>query len=215
MQTMENISFLGKNSALACCAMRLSDFLKEKLQGRGTQASFARSTKISDGTVSKWAKGEIERAPNFENCLRIAAYFKVEPVHIFEMADRPDYLVLFRTFFPESKKRVGEITAPLDPYQQLWPGCQNPLHPKYHERLEGILHSNAIDEDGTPIYSGIVVNINSHYEATIRRSPPNREAPKEHLRPEDNEKEVVERAILEQAAAARASRPKLRNPGKK
>lgn len=86
---------------LSYCAMKLSEFMREKLQGYGTQAKFARKAKISTATASKWAAGEFDRAPNFENCLRIAAYFSVSPLHVFEMADRPDFSELFLELFPE------------------------------------------------------------------------------------------------------------------
>jgi repressor LexA len=80
--------------------MRLCEWIQEKLSGRGTQAHFARKSGISSGTVSKWAQGEMDRAPNFENCLRIAAYFQVPPEQIFEMAERPEYGKLFSELLP-------------------------------------------------------------------------------------------------------------------
>lgn len=115
--------------------MKLSEFLKEKLSARGAQAKFARATGISDGTVSKWARGEMERAPNFENCIRIAIWAGNTPIEIFEMAERPDFIALFRDLFPDysreadlaAKKGKGKFT------------CSHAEHRDEHEMLEKIL----------------------------------------------------------------------------
>jgi len=90
--------------------MRLCEWIQGKLSGRGTQAHFARKSGISSGTVSKWAQGEMDRAPNFENCLRIASYFQVPPEQIFEMAERPEYGKLFSELLPSRLDYLQEPT---------------------------------------------------------------------------------------------------------
>jgi transcriptional regulator with XRE-family HTH domain len=98
---MELFSLSGKESAITYCVVRLSDFMSENLKGRGTPARFGRKAGVSSGTVSKWARGDMESAPNFENCIRIANYFRLPPPQVFEMAERPDYTKLFGELFPD------------------------------------------------------------------------------------------------------------------
>lgn len=77
--------------------INLPRFLGEQLSDYGRQLEFAREVHISPGTVSKWMSGE--NTPNFESCLRIAAYFHVNPVRVFKMAGRIDYYRLYSKIF--------------------------------------------------------------------------------------------------------------------
>jgi transcriptional regulator with XRE-family HTH domain len=113
--------------------MRLCEFMREKLSERGTQAKFARKTRISTGTVSKWAQGGMNRAPNFTNCIRIANYFGIEPRIVFEMAERPDFEKVFIELFPDYKAN------PAPPADSICPD-KNPLHISYYQMLEDIWH---------------------------------------------------------------------------
>jgi len=109
--------------------------MKENLVGRGTQAKFARKARISTGTVSKWAQGEMDRAPNFENCIRIANYFNLTPIQVFEMADRPDYKALFSELFPDYEQKP----APKDDSSKFL--CSNDQHRILQIKLDEVLHS--------------------------------------------------------------------------
>ena len=71
----------------------LSRFLANRLGNYGEQVDFSRAIGASPGTVNKWISGE--NTPNFESCLRIASYFKVEPRVIFKMAGKLDYYQLY------------------------------------------------------------------------------------------------------------------------
>lgn len=135
MQGKKGLSFQNDETAITYCIMKLSEFMKEKLEGRGTQAKFSRIAGISSGTVSKWAQGEMDRAPNFENCLRIANYFRISPIQVFEMANRPDYGRLFQELFPDYRREEKQITASVCP-------DQDPNHERYANILESVLHSN-------------------------------------------------------------------------
>jgi transcriptional regulator with XRE-family HTH domain len=130
--------------------MELSEFLKDQLKGRGTQAKFARTSGISDGTVSKWAKGGMDRAPNFENCIRIATGTRRTPLEIFEMAERPEFSKLFLKLFPDyQQKPATEEDA--DVFI-----CPHKEHRELHDMLEEI----AISKDESLIY-GISINLKS------------------------------------------------------
>ena len=110
-----------------------------RLAKRGEQAKFARETKISDGTASKWARGDMkDRAPNFENCIRIAKWAGVSPLEVFDMAERPDYRELFLDLFPNYE------LAPA-PLQDEIGHCNSPTHARYHEMLKDILHGTRKD----------------------------------------------------------------------
>jgi len=113
--------------------MKLSDFLQQKLKTRGMQAKFARATGISDGTASKWARGGMDRSPNFENCIRIAAWAKMSPIQIFDMAEKPEYADLFLGLFPNYNADSSTTEPPICP-------DNNPAHIAYHEILEKVLH---------------------------------------------------------------------------
>jgi transcriptional regulator with XRE-family HTH domain len=152
--------------------MKLSDFLHSRFAGRGNQAKFARKTGISDGTVSKWATEDLERAPNFENCLRIADYFGVNPEEIFGLADRLDYIELYRRFFPESQERkIGNEEENLSPYL-----C--PKHKDYHRMLEEILHAPG------KWSAGMLVNIESLWSTATGNPLPLSEKKEMHSRTE-------------------------------
>lgn len=107
--------------------------MQEKLIGRGTQAKFARRAGITTGTVSKWAKGEMTSAPNFENCIRIAKYFDLAPTEVFEMAERPDFTKLFLELFPDYQPRTESTENSLCPEN-------NPDHLAFHREMERIMH---------------------------------------------------------------------------
>ena len=112
--------------------MKLAEFMKEQLAGkRGSQARFVRKAEISEGTVSKWAQGGMDRAPNFENCLRIAVYFKVQPAEVFEMAERPEYGRLFDMLYdflierkmnslPEVKSKPEDLKTAVVNIEELY-----------------------------------------------------------------------------------------------
>lgn len=73
---------------------RLTRFLREEFEARGRQAHFCRQVHIEPSAVTKWKKhGD---TPNFESCLKIAAYFQMDPYEIFTWAERPDYVSLAR-----------------------------------------------------------------------------------------------------------------------
>lgn len=128
--------------------MRLAEFLRERLTEHGSQAKFARATKISDGTVSKWARGEMDRAPNFVNCIRIAVWARESPLTIFEMAERPDYAELFNELFPEYTHKPAQEAVSICP-------SNDPDHISYHRDLEKILHLAAEEK----LKTGIIANI--------------------------------------------------------
>lgn len=149
MQKREHFSLSRKDVAITYCVMKLSEYLQEKLQKRGTQARFARNAKISDATASKWARGEMDRAPNFENCLRIARYFKMSPLDIFEMAERPDYRDLFIELFPDYVPEAFQEPEPSIAIEAH--------HKKLHEYFEHILCS------GMPLAEWLAGNIAIFY----------------------------------------------------
>lgn len=150
MQEKKDKYFTGKQVALIYCAMRLSEYMKEQLIGRGVQAKFARKAKISTGTVSKWAQGDMDRAPNFENCIRIANYFGLAPLEVFEMAERPEFADLFKELFPHYERIPAPVVA--SPCLE-----NNPDHISYHTMLEDILHGTR--HDANFWRDGIIANL--------------------------------------------------------
>ena len=81
----------------------LSDFLIERFRHRGEQAKFCRKTGIESGSITKWKKG---KPPDFENCLKISDYFKLDPLKVFEMAGKPGFIDLYKRFFPEYQPKT-------------------------------------------------------------------------------------------------------------
>ena len=140
--------------------MKLSEFLQERLAGRGTQAKFSRETGISDGTVSKWARGDLDRAPNFENCIWIAKYFGETPADIFLMAERTDYLRLFENLFPEYGTKRLSATEQRGCCKEHFYICR---------MLEDILHEK--ESPIGPIGDWITGNIKT-FHATLRQTTP-------------------------------------------
>lgn len=81
-----------------------SRFLSERLRDYGSQLGFSKAAKISPGTVTKWLSGE--NTPNFESCLIISEYFRIDPLRLFRMIGRVDYYHLYVRHF-----RTGELRA--------------------------------------------------------------------------------------------------------
>ena len=60
----------------------LQDFLNQKFTDK-SQADAARRMDISEATISRWVNNAV--TPKFEQCLKLAKYFKVDPREIFKM----------------------------------------------------------------------------------------------------------------------------------
>lgn len=75
-----------------------SAFLKTQLE-ESRQVGLAKAIGVSETAVSRWVNDE--SFPDFENCMRIAKYFNLSPVHLFEMLERPEAVELYNWFLPE------------------------------------------------------------------------------------------------------------------
>jgi len=82
---------------------------------------FAAEIGTSPGGVNKWISGE--NTPNFESCLRIALHFDVDPIQVFKMAERLDYVRLYR-------RHVESLT----------------FHHELHARLQALLDVGLSEE---------------------------------------------------------------------
>jgi transcriptional regulator with XRE-family HTH domain len=83
---------------------KLAKFLGDRLAERGTSASFARRLSVSQATVTRWVMAKSE--PDFENCIRIADYFEINPQEVFQFAGKPN----FEEFVQPDISRVQEGT---------------------------------------------------------------------------------------------------------
>ncbi len=116
----------------------IPELLEDRLNKRGAQEHLARSLGLSASTISGWKNGSI---PDFESCLRIADYFKIDPVEVFQMAGKPEYGDLYRKFFPDYEPT--KLTE-----RDLYPEI---LHAEIHERVQGLLNKGLQDEVGSQI----------------------------------------------------------------
>lgn len=60
----------------------------------------------------------MDRAPNFENCIRIANWSNKTPFEVFEMAERPDYAETFNELFPDYEPKPAQAFG----LQAMFPG---------------------------------------------------------------------------------------------
>ena len=67
---------------------QLIDYLESQWKERGTQRTFTRKMRLSEGAPSKWKAGQ---APDFESCLKIAQYYRLDPYQVFEWAGRKEF----------------------------------------------------------------------------------------------------------------------------
>ena len=105
----------------------LSEFLKNRLSDRGKQSSFSRRIGVSQATASRWVSGD--NVPDFESCLRIADYFKLDPLEVFEVAGKSEYERLYKKFFPDYEpKQLDES----DIYK-------DPKHAEIHSKIQQML----------------------------------------------------------------------------
>lgn len=153
--------------------MKLSEFLRQKLNKRGEQAKLARKLGISTATASKWASGEIDVQPRFEGCLKIATHYGISPIEVFEMAERPDFKDLFLELVPGFERKP----APIQDDNAFV--CHNPEHRMLHQLLDEILDGKR--EDADDWRNGIIANLRAmRLAAIIGDTPPERDDPSEH-----------------------------------
>lgn len=119
---MENIEHHAEN--------KFVEFLRSKFKDRGEQAKAARKIGLSQTAFSRWVSGVSD--PDFESCLRIARYFKISPIEIFEMAGLDSYTELFASFFPE---HVAAYKVTID---DVFPKRE---HARAHAVLQDILEN--------------------------------------------------------------------------
>lgn len=123
---------------------KLGRFLTKELSDYGKQVHFARETKFSPGTVTKWVKGE--NVPNFENCLIIADYFDLDPGRVFKMAGKLDYFRLYQRLLKRAQYQVELCER----FQKLIDeGMEKDLE-TILSSLESQLTDSEIDEDSGP-----------------------------------------------------------------
>ena len=108
--------------------MDIADYLVQKIAGMGiNQSEFARRSGLTTGPVSKW----ITRGgkPDLESCLKIAAFFREDPVKILNLSGREELIALYRKFDPQhARANVSEEDLYEDEtHRQLHRGLQRVL----------------------------------------------------------------------------------------
>lgn len=110
----------------------ISDYLAQRLSGRGDQTRFSRSTGISKGITSQWISGQA--VPNFENCLVIAHHFNDDPAMVIGMTGKTKYLERYQAM-------MAHAADPGNPAYTV-----NSLHRELHRKLQAILDAGPESE---------------------------------------------------------------------
>lgn len=126
----------------------IANYLGKKLSGYGMQTEMGKATGISKAIISQWVRGQV--IPNFASCLKIADYFKEDPVTIFGMCGRPEMI-------EEYQRLMSQKNHPKDPANSV-----NAKHRECHRKLQTIL------ESGREAEELVIWNIEAIYDRVVR-----------------------------------------------
>lgn len=127
--------------------MKFTEFLSENLdRRRGFQTELADHLEVAKSTITAWRQGA---TPDFASCLKLADYFGLDPLDIFEMLEDSNYISVYLRFFAAERKREEESGGAESGVQPRDGLCENDL---YSDRVHAGLHRDlqALLEAATP-----------------------------------------------------------------
>ncbi len=119
--------------------MKFKEFLSEQLnQRRGFQTELADHLEVAKSTITAWRQGA---TPDFASCLKLADYFELDPIDVFEMLDDSNYVSIYQRFVESSAEAgaEGEAGARRAPSEEdLYP---DGVHARLHRDLQYVLEN--------------------------------------------------------------------------
>ncbi len=89
--------------------MKFKDFLNEHLdQRRGFHSQLAEILDVAKSTITAWRHGA---TPDFGSCLKLADYFHLDPLEVFEMLDEANYTSVYLRFVGAERTSTADHKA--------------------------------------------------------------------------------------------------------
>ncbi len=120
--------------------MKFTEFLSEQLnQRRGFQTELADHLEVAKSTITAWRQGA---TPDFASCLKLADYFELDPIEVFEMLDDSNYISVYQRFVgaPAGAEEAGGAGDRTLKEEDLYPDA---AHARLHRDLQCVLEDGA------------------------------------------------------------------------